>query len=168
MLGYWVPRTRYNDKTIRNESTKGCDIIGFKILKEGVFSNSDTLAIFEGKAQLTGDKADSRLQDAVQDSMKDITRKPESLNAIKQRYLDKKQNDFIWRVERFQNPEDRPYKELSGACCIPSSNCYNPELIAETDASSHPNKDNLFLMVIYGNDMMTLVHELYKRAADEA
>ena len=28
ILGYWVPRTRYADKTIRNESTKGCDIIG--------------------------------------------------------------------------------------------------------------------------------------------
>src|SRR6185437_4961816 len=29
-LGYWVPRTRYANKTIRNESVKGCDILGFK------------------------------------------------------------------------------------------------------------------------------------------
>ena len=24
--GYWVPRTRYNDKTVRDESVKGCDL----------------------------------------------------------------------------------------------------------------------------------------------
>ena len=30
ILNNWVPRTRYDDKATRNESTKGCDIIGFK------------------------------------------------------------------------------------------------------------------------------------------
>ena len=35
ILDYWVPRTRYGDKTVRNESTKGSDVIGFKIIDEG-------------------------------------------------------------------------------------------------------------------------------------
>ena len=50
LLGYWVPRTRYGDKTIRNESTKGSDIIGFHIVKDGRASSKDRLAIFEAKA----------------------------------------------------------------------------------------------------------------------
>lgn len=31
----WVPRTRYDHKVARNESTKGTDIIGFKFVAEG-------------------------------------------------------------------------------------------------------------------------------------
>ena len=78
---YWVPRTRYGDKTIRNESTKGTDIIGFHIVEDGKASSRDELAIFEAKAQFSGKKGKARLQNAVDDSAKDITRKAFSLNA---------------------------------------------------------------------------------------
>ncbi|MDX9784809.1 MAG: virulence associated protein, partial [Spirochaetia bacterium] len=37
-----------------------------------------------------------------------------------------------------------------------------------TDASSHPHSGDLALVVIKGDQMMALVHELYRRAADEA
>jgi hypothetical protein len=32
VLKFWVPRCRYDRKTIRNESTKGSDIMGFKFV----------------------------------------------------------------------------------------------------------------------------------------
>ncbi len=80
VLGYWVPRTRFADKTVRNESTKGCDIIGFKIEN----GTDDTLAIFEAKTQFSGTSDKSRLQDAIDGSRKDQMRKGESLNAVKQ------------------------------------------------------------------------------------
>ncbi len=85
VLGYWTPRTRYGDKDIRNESTKGCDVIGFKRIAEGHESPEDQLAIFEAKAQLTGRTPSQRLQHAIDDSVKDQIRKAESLNSIKQR-----------------------------------------------------------------------------------
>ena len=56
ILGYWVPRTRYVDKTIRNESTKGCDTIGLKIIKDGKMSENDVLAIYESKTQFSGSR----------------------------------------------------------------------------------------------------------------
>ena len=62
LFGYWVPRTRYSDKTIRNESTKGSHI-GFHIVKDGKDSSKDRLEIFEVKAQFSGKKAKARLQD---------------------------------------------------------------------------------------------------------
>jgi len=168
LLGYWVPRTRYCDKSARNESTKGCDIIGFKILNEGRESTKDTLAVYESKAQFTGGKSNNKLQEAVQDSAKDVIRKAESLNAIKQRLLGKKKTGLSLRVERFQNPEDHPYREISGAVALFSTACYAPTHASKTDASKHPNKDNLALIIIHGKDMMKLVHELYRRATDEA
>ena len=69
--GFWVPRTRYDDKTIRDESAKGSDIIGFKFYKQGEFSPDDILAIFEAKTQFSMGRARPRLQDAVNGSISD-------------------------------------------------------------------------------------------------
>lgn len=168
LLNYWVPRTRYCDKKNRNESPKGSDVLGFKIVREGQESATDVLAIYEVKSRFSGTKAYNRLHEAVIDSCKDVTRRAESLNAIKQHLLDKKQNVYIPRVERFQDPIDHPYKEAWGAVALFSTACFSGDLICETDASIHPGKDNLTLIVIHGRDMMKLVRDLYRRAADEA
>lgn len=168
ILEYWVPRTRYSDKTIRNESTKGSDIIGFKILDEETDSPDDTLAIFEAKTQFSGNKAKPRLQNAVDDSSKDLIRKAESLNAIKQRLFSGNKRQEADRIERFQNLEDRPYKEINGAVAIFNTNLFDEATISATTSSHHPNHENLILIVIHGEDLMNLVHELYRRAEDEA
>lgn len=168
LLGYWVPRTRYGDKTIRNESTKGSDIIGFYIVEDGKSSSQDRLATFEAKAQFSGKKAKARLQDAVDGSAKDITRKAESLNAIKQRLHGRNELDDAERIERFQNEVDHPYKEEYGAVALFETRLFDDDLASSTDASTHPHSADLTLVVIKGDQMMALVHELYRRAADEA
>jgi len=167
VLGYWVPRTRYGDKTVRNESTKGCDVIGFKLIGEED-SPEDTLAIFESKTQFSGTQPQPKLQDAIDGSTKDQVRKAESLNAIKQRLFDKGFHDEAIRVERFQNPNDRPHQEVSGAVALFETKIFNGNQISQTTTDGHPNSDNLVLLVIHGNELMDLVHELYRRAADEA
>ena len=168
LLEYWVPRLRYGDKAIRNESTKGCDIIGIKEVSIGKESKDDTLAIFEVKAQLAGRKATPRLQDAVDGSTNDKTRRGESLNAIKQRLYEKNERKHARRIERFQNPADKPYKELYGAAAIFSEQVYDENVIASTKTANHSNPRALRLIVIYGKDLMQLVHDLYRRAADES
>jgi hypothetical protein len=168
VLGYWVPRTRYGDKTIRNESTKGCDIIGFRFVNESKDSPKDVLAIFEAKAQFSGEKPKARLQDAVEGSAKDQLRKAESLNAMKQRLLRDNKADGVKKVERFQDIEDRPYTELFGAAALFCLSVYDEATVAKTKTGSHPHSDSLVLIVVRGKDMMALVHELYERAANEA
>ncbi|WP_044896172.1 Hachiman antiphage defense system protein HamA [Bacillus alveayuensis] len=167
ILNFWVPRTRYADKNIRNESSKGSDVIGFKIFSKEQDSLDDTLAIYEVKAKFTG-RVNNRLQDAVDHSSKDYIRIAESLNAIKQRLFLKGERDEAISVERFQNSEDRPYKEIYGAVAVLSTELYDPIKESQTVASNHRNPDKLTLLVIHGRDMMDLVHELYRRAADEA
>ena len=165
---YWVPRTRYGNKTSRNESTKGSDVIGFQIFKDGKVSSEDRLAIFEVKAQFSGKKAKARLQDAVNDSAKDPIRKGESLNAIKHRLEERNEFDEAEKIERFQSGVDLPYKEVYGAVALFENPLFDSQLASTTDASSHPHSDDLVLVVIKGEQMMALVHELYRRAADEA
>ena len=165
--GYWVPRFKYDDKAVRNESTKGADILGFKIVSTDE-SPEDTLATFEAKAKLTGKPA-NRLQDAVEASAEDFhVRKAESLNALKRRLIRSGRRNEAMKVRRFQDKVDRPYHEVSGAAAVFSESAYDYGLLSKTDSSTHPNQGELRLVVIKGKDLMALVHDLYRRAGDEA
>ena len=168
LCGYIVPRTRYGDKTIRNESEKGCDIIGFKIINKDQVSEDDELAIFEAKAQFSGKKPNQRLQDAVDGSSKDTIRKAESLNAIKQRLHQQGNNIHAKIVTRFQNDVDRPHKTIYGAAALFDENVFDIESIKKTETASHSYPKKLTLITVKGKDMMKLVHDLYERAAREA
>ena len=171
VMGFWVPRVRYKDKPKRNSSTQGSDMLGFKILGKKA-SPDDILIVAEAKAQFTGKIMDSKLQEAVDHSIKDKIRKGDSFNWIKRRVLrealPQEKEDFKSRLERFQTPVDLPYREWSGAVALVSRSIYDPSVIQTTHTEHHPNTDNLILVIIRGNSMMELVHELYKRAADEA
>lgn len=168
MLGCWVPRTRYDDRTVRNESKKGSDVIGFRFQRAGNVSSQDTLVIFETKAQLSEGAAKAILQEAIDDSAKDELRKAESLNAMKQRLLDRNELDGVERVARFQNPADRPYRAVYGAAALFTSESFDGTVVAASDASTHPHKAHLSLIVISGPKLMELVHKLYDLAAREA
>lgn len=167
LFNYWVPRTRYDRKTIRNESTKGSDVLAFKFVST-IESPDDCLAMYEVKAQLSGKIANARLQDAIKDSGKDNLRKAESLNAIRQRFYESKNIQDANKIGRFQNPADRPYKDIYGAVAVYGNNIYNPLEASQSDTSEHPQKSSLSLIIIKGEELMKLVHSLYKRASDEA
>lgn len=180
LLGYWVPRIRWSSKVVRDESPKGSDVIGFRFHEEeGDPSTRDVLFVFESKTKFSASKV-NRLQDAINDSAKDHIRIDESLNFIKQKLFEKKEIEQAQRIERFQSPVDMPYRETFGAAAIISSEYFDANELASADCSKipksaksseffpHPNSDSLVLLVIKGPGMMDLVHELYRRAADEA
>ncbi|WP_291447683.1 Hachiman antiphage defense system protein HamA [Desulfovibrio sp.] len=180
ILGYWVPRVRWASKVVRDESPKGSDVIGFRFHeKAGEASTKDVLFVFESKTKFSASKI-NRLQDAINDSAKDHIRIDESLNFIKQKFFEKNEIEQAQKIERFQSPVDMPYKETYGAAAIISNECFNAGELASSDSRKisnsakskkffpHPNGDNLVLLVIKGASMMALVHELYRRAADEA
>lgn len=169
LLGYWVPRGKYAEKASRDESVKGVDILGFRVLSTTSSSPKDTLLAFEVKAQLTDGKYTGRLQKAIDDSSKDFLRRGITLNATKRRLRNAGEFDQAALVQRFQNPSDHPYVYRSGAAAVLSGSAYNvSEIQSLTKAGEHQNKGKLELIVIRGTDLMTLVHSLYKRASDEA
>lgn len=119
----------------------------------------------------------NRLQDAINDSAKDHIRIDESLNYIKQRLFEQGEIPNAKAVERFQNPVDSPYQEIYGAAALFTNESFQATDIQIADSRkipkaktfiNHPNSEQLNLIVIKGIDMMALVHELYRRAADEA
>lgn len=154
-------------KPTANDTAKGCDVIGFRFFETGKINEKDALAIVESKASLSGKNPD-RLQDAVTDSAKDDVRKAESLNYLKQRLIEQGSSADAELIERFQTPVDQPYKELFAAAAVLSVNGYDEKSIESTNSFGHPGRSNLKMIVVKGDDLMKLVHDLYKRAADEA
>jgi hypothetical protein len=167
-LGYWVPQGKYAEKAVRNESVKGVDILGFKILDPTTPQLSDAMLAFEVKAQLSGAKYVDRLQVAVDDSSKDYLRRAESLNATKRRLIRAKDHEKALIVRRFQLLSDHPYQYRSGAAAMLSDASFDTEGLSSTTTTQHQNASNLQLLVIKGADLMTLVRSLYARAANEA
>jgi hypothetical protein len=169
MLGYWVPRGKYAEKSSRDESVKGVDILGFRLISPSKPSSKDTLLAFEVKAQFSGKKYTGRLQTAIDDSSKDLLRRAMTLNATKRRLIHAGQHDKALVVQRFQNISDRPYAYRSGAAAVLSDLAYDEVLLQKaTKVAGHKNAGNLELIVIRGIELMKLVHALYERAADEA
>ena len=84
LLGFWVPRVRWNAKIVRDESSKGSDVIGFRMVDHAAVSPGDTLAVFESKTKFSSGSTTNRLQDAINDSGKDHIRIDESLDTIHQ------------------------------------------------------------------------------------
>lgn len=164
---------------VRDESSKGSDVIGFRFNKNAA-SSKDVLTVFETKTQFSKGIGKSRIQDAINDSAKDHIRIDESLNYIKQKLYERNEIDRAKDVERFQSPVDLPYHESFGAVAIISEEHLKVEEITIADTRkvpktaksaelmSHPKSDQLVLLIIKGSDMMTLVNELYRRAADES
>ena len=167
VLGYWCPRDRYKGRFNRNDSTKGADIIGFRFVAEGGVNAADELFVVEAKSGLRGTDA-NRLQDAVTDSLKDALREAMTLNALKQRMLDRGEMDEVNRVQRFQNESDVPFVRFNGAAAVLDNDVLATTNLAVVDAAGHGNAGRLRLIVIHGASMMDLVHALYERAADEA
>ena len=122
ILEYWVPRTRFSERQNRSNPTQGVDVLGLKMLDPHNKSSSDELLIYEVKAKLTSnakDESKKRLEIAIKDSAKDFNiRKGESLNALKRYYHVRRERNKINIIQRFQNPVDNPYIELSGASAI--------------------------------------------------
>ena len=125
LLGYWVPRGKYAEKAIRNESVKGVDIVGMLQTSPPSASPSDTLLAVEVKAQLSGGKYTDRLQSAIDDSSKDYIRRAMTLNATKRRLIRAGDAACALIVQRFQNPSDYPYVYRSGAAAVLSDTAYD-------------------------------------------
>ena len=167
ICNYWVPRLRYLDKTIKNESPKGSDVIGFKIIQSEIYSTADEMIIFEVKAAFAKSSRNI-LQRAVHASAKDEIRISESLNSLKQKLIIRKELQQAKKVERFQNILDHPYQEKSGAAAVIEKLFFDKSSLSSTITSKHYNKNCLSLIVVNGENMMSLVHDLYRRSADEA
>lgn len=165
VLDYIVPRTRYDRKVNRNSSTMGSDLIGYKCGKK--ISNNDELIVFEVKARASDvpPTSESRLQKAIDDSNKDVVRLAETLNAVVQRLIDRRNFEDAKRVQRFQNSSDNPYRRTYAAAAVHSNMSYSEAVLKTVSTLNHADPD-LSLIVIHCDKLMDFIHKMYRRACE--
>lgn len=162
---FYVPRTRYRGKINRDSSPQGSDLLGFKTGKKA--SERDVALIYEVKGTSdpkSAKKGYQRLQDAVDDSNKDLVRYAESLNATKMKLRDLNEMEQVSIVTRFQNRTDRPYVIKYGASAVLTEEKYNEEDLKLVSTEGHHSK-HVELLVIHTDNLKKLIDEMYRRAA---
>lgn len=164
---YYIPRTRYDRKGSANESSKGSDILAFKKAR-GVISENDELLVYEIKAKASENSKTNVLQDAIDHSIKDEIRVAESLSTMKQRLHDRNDSEGVDLINRFQREPDLPCIRRYGAGAVCTSSSIHADIVSCSTSANHPHADKLELIVISGSQLMSLIHALYRRAADEA
>ena len=164
VLDYFVPRTRYDRKAVRNSSTMGSDLIGYKCGEK--ISKNDELIVFEVKATASDvlPPSSARLQKAIDDSKRDVVRVAESLNAIVQRLTDRHDFEEVKRVQRFQNCSDTPYRKIYAAAAVHSNMSYSDIALKTVSTQKHPDPD-LHLLVIHCDKLLDFIHKMYGRAS---
>lgn len=168
ILGYWTPRLKYADKSNPNESMKGVDVVGFSCEDPSIPKTEDSMICFEVKARLSDGNYNEHLQEAIDHSGKDYGRLAYTLNKVKRLHRARGNDLGAKVVTRFQNIADRPYRLQFGAGAVLVESVYNTDEIQKSTTENHPYKSALQVLVIHGEDLMNLVHALYRRGADEA
>ncbi len=165
VLDYIVPRTRYDRKVNRNSSTMGSDLIGYKCGNK--ISSNDELIVFEVKAKASDvpPSSEVRLQKAIDDSNKDVVRLAETLNAVAQRLIDRRDFEEAKQVQRFQNSSDNPYRRTYAAAAVHSNMSYS-ETALKTVSTLHHADPDLRLIVIHCDKLMDFIHKMYGRACE--
>lgn len=171
-LDFIVPRVRYLLKENPNESPKGTDVIGFKLYDKRKFSSMDELITFESKSLLSPKRGGNPFQNALTDSLKDVSddkqaRLSYSLNAMKRKLNLHKQENYSKLVERFQDKNTFPYTSINGAGAVIDKSYWKEDFVLQSNADLTKRQKYRFIIIL-GDSLMNLVNELYKRAADEA
>lgn len=163
LLNYEVPRIKQLNRSNKNLSEHGTDVIGFR------FSNSvdnpsrqDVLVASEVKAALSNINYET-INKAVTDSKKDHFRVATTLDYYRLKLKQSGDVENSKKILRFQLKSQHPYKTIYNAFAITTlGNIENNTIIQINGADLNLELDqNVYF--IHGNDLMSLAHNVYDR-----
>lgn len=167
---YYVSRTKYIGKPVRNNPLPGCDVIGYKSENPNEGNEDDQLIVAEVKTRSStnGSKEDlckKTVQDSIEHSRKDLKRLAESLNAEKRRLLNFERYEEANLVQRFQNKPECPYKTEYFAVAVLDSDLYSEKVIKNVLDEQATNESPTQLLIIHSKELKSFLRDLYRRAS---
>lgn len=171
---FWVPTLslRYSEKSNKEESTKGSDIIAIRFDQDPAHESAyDLLCIGEVKTGSTGTIRE-RLQTAIIDSNKDsiqllsAKRGSVGLNAvklkIKHRVPMENQDGYSYReIARFENPIERPYQTQYVAAAVVDQKHLNQNTVKKVVTKESQHVDSLRMIAVGVSNIQKLIDALY-------
>ena len=164
VLNYEVPRCKQYNRSGKNESEHGTDIIAYKFhSKEKTPAKEDELIAIEVKARLSSKEICETIQEAATDSKKDEHRVAHTLNYYRKKLRNMGKFDESNCVERFQKKPESPYKISYVGAAISSQPEIENKVIAGIKGNDLQLKVNQSIFYVHGADLMNLAHQIFER-----
>jgi hypothetical protein len=164
ILNYEVPRCKQYNRSGKNESEHGTDIIAYKFYVEGKEPNkNDELVVIEVKARLSSIEACKTIKDAVTDSKKDEHRFSHTLDYYRKKLRSMGKRTEAADIARFQQKTEYPYKMSYVGAAISSLPTVEKKIIVGVKGSDLKLKTNQSVFYVHGTDLMSLAHQVFER-----
>lgn len=164
ILNYEVPRCKQYNRSGKNGSEQGTDVIAYKFFNEEKKPHkNDELVAIEVKAHLTSDKACAAIKDAVTDSKKDEHRLAHTLNYYRKKLRTMGKATEAKDITRFQQKTEYPYKTSYVGAAISSLPTIEKKVIVGLKGADLELKTNQSVFYVHGADLMTLAHQVFER-----
>ena len=163
--GYHAPRIKQLNRSGKNLSEHGTDIIAYKYHLPNKYANTnDELLAVEVKAKLTGNDY-SAIGSAIKDSQKDEVRIAHTLDYYRKKLNVLNMASEAAEIARFQNKAERNYKTTFIAAAVSSVVTIPNNVIIgiEDDMLQLALKDSQRVFYVHGEKLMDLAHQIYER-----
>lgn len=163
ILEYSVPRYKMKNRSGKNNSQQGTDIIAYKFCRaDRTPSENDELVAAEVKCKLT--KTDySVLEDAIKHSGKDTHRLARSVDYCRKRLRELGHVAEMQEIVRFLNKTEKNYKVTYVAAGINSCESVDSPIELSVLDNQLGIKSGQKIFFIHGRKLMDLTHNLFER-----
>lgn len=163
IFNYSVPRYKLINRSGKNNSQQGTDVIAYKYKNvDKSPNNKDELIAAEVKARLSKEEY-TPLENAIKDSQKDQLRLARTIDYCRKRLKELGKIQESKEIERFLQKPDNNYKLIFAAVGVSSHE--NVDKVIELSVSGEKleiKKDDK-IFYIHGKDLMKLAHNIYER-----
>ena len=164
VLNYEVPRCKQYNRSGKNESEHGTDIIAYRFFNdEKKPHKNDELVAIEVKALLSSKEACKVIKDAVGDSKKDEHRFSHTLNYYRKKLRSMGKTSEAEDIARFQQKTESPYKTSYVGAAISSLPSIEKEVIVGIRGTDLELKTDQSVFYVHGADLMSLAHQVFER-----
>ncbi|MBR2131945.1 MAG: DUF1837 domain-containing protein [Oscillospiraceae bacterium] len=164
ILDYEVPRCKQYNRSGKNESEHGTDIIAYKFFtEEKTPHKNDELVAIEVKALLSSREASKVIKDAVGDSKKDEHRFSHTLNYYRKKLRSMGKISEAEDVARFQQKTENPYKTSYIGAAISSLPVIEKKVIIGIKGTDLELRTDQSVFYVHGEDLMALTHQVFER-----
>lgn len=163
IFGYAVPRYKQKNRSGKNNSEHGTDVIAYKYFNGcDNPSEKDELIATEVKAVLTSTGYDS-LENAIMESKKDEQRLARTLDHCRKRLKEFGHTEQAGEVARFLLKPDNNYKLTYAAAGISSRQTVDQEIELSASGQELQISSKQRIFFIHGKTLMDLAHKIYER-----
>lgn len=167
ILNYTVPRCKQYNRSGKNQSEHGTDVIGYRF-KKGSDSPSkdDELIAIEVKAQLSTTSFHP-IKAAITDSQKyDEHRYALTLDYYRKKLKSIGNVQQANEITRFQLKPEKPYRTIFVGAGVSSIETIKDNIIVGITGDSLSLQHNNRVFFIHGKKLMDLAHEVFRRCVE--